>query len=338
MVLALISRLVVLFVGTLYPAYGSYKAIRSKNPREYVNWIMYWICFALFTFCETFSDIFLAFCVPFYYELKIVFLAWLLCPATKGSSILYRNFVHPHLVRHEQEIDDMISMAKENGVTAIYQLGSKGAQYASQLLASTAIRGQQALLQQLQRSYSHGDIRNSMPAILSSPTNGPVGSASISRSDVLNNNDPLMHEVRRREGSQASGRAPRRQIVSEPLPYSDEDDDDDLFMIDEEHMLLQDIQNLAPESDSTIHGDAQRSSALGAGVGTQNNRPPRLPAKKRGYNHVDGYQDFAELLTDDSNDETISIMKGLAKEAESDEEEMEGTDFVHNERLYSGEH
>lgn len=158
MVSALISRLVVLFVGTLYPAYGSYKAIRSKNPREYVNWIMYWICFALFTFFETFSDIFLAFCVPFYYELKIIFLAWLLCPATKGSSILYRNFVHPRLVRHEQDIDDMISTAKENGVTAICQLGSRGAQYASQLLASTAIRGQQVSLTRNNSSSIHNAI------------------------------------------------------------------------------------------------------------------------------------------------------------------------------------
>lgn len=39
---------------------------------------------------------------PFYYEIKIILVLWLLSPATKGSSILYRKFVHPMLSRREQ--------------------------------------------------------------------------------------------------------------------------------------------------------------------------------------------------------------------------------------------
>ena len=39
---------------------------------------------------------------PFYYELKIVFVIWLLSPATKGSSVLYRKFVHPELMKREE--------------------------------------------------------------------------------------------------------------------------------------------------------------------------------------------------------------------------------------------
>lgn len=53
-----ISRLV---LGTLYPAYASYKAVRTKDVREYVKWMMYWIVFAIFTSIETFTDIFVAF-------------------------------------------------------------------------------------------------------------------------------------------------------------------------------------------------------------------------------------------------------------------------------------
>lgn len=39
---------------------------------------------------------------PFYYELKIAFVAWLLSPYTKGSSLLYRKFVHPTLSSKEK--------------------------------------------------------------------------------------------------------------------------------------------------------------------------------------------------------------------------------------------
>lgn len=82
--------------------------------------MMYWIVFALFTCAETFTDVFLSWCVsrqqalrsisivgflyrfPFYYEIKIILVIWLLSPATKGSSILYRKFVHPMLSSREQ--------------------------------------------------------------------------------------------------------------------------------------------------------------------------------------------------------------------------------------------
>jgi len=39
--------------------------------------------------------------IPFYYEIKILFMLWLLSPTTKGSSIIYRKVVHPQLNRRE---------------------------------------------------------------------------------------------------------------------------------------------------------------------------------------------------------------------------------------------
>lgn len=62
--------------------------------------MMYWIVFAFFSCIETFTDIFLAW-FPFYYEVKVIIVLWLLSPATKGSSTLYRKFVHPMLTRRE---------------------------------------------------------------------------------------------------------------------------------------------------------------------------------------------------------------------------------------------
>lgn len=87
--------------GGLYPAYASYKAVRSKNVREYVKWMMYWIVLATFSAIEQMADLCLTW-LPFYYEVKILLILWLLSPATKGSSMLYKKFLHPALARREQ--------------------------------------------------------------------------------------------------------------------------------------------------------------------------------------------------------------------------------------------
>ncbi|XP_075169626.1 uncharacterized protein LOC142241729 isoform X2 [Haematobia irritans] len=143
--------------GTLYPAYASYKAVRTKNVKEYVKWMMYWIVYALFTCTETFTDIFLSW-FPFYYEVKVVIVLWLLSPATKGSSTLYRKFVHPMLTRREQEIDEYLNQAKERGYSAVLQLGSKGVNYATNVIMQTAIKGGGNLVQTIRRSYSLSDL------------------------------------------------------------------------------------------------------------------------------------------------------------------------------------
>ncbi|XP_063708299.1 uncharacterized protein LOC134836938 [Culicoides brevitarsis] len=151
--LALLSRCVILVFGTLYPAYASYKAVRTKDVKEYVKWMMYWIVFAFFTCIETFTDIFLSW-FPFYYEIKVILVIWLLSPATKGSSTLYRKFVHPMLTKREQEIDEYINQAKEKGYTAVLQLGSK----ATTAIMQTAIKGGGGLVQTIRKSYSLSDL------------------------------------------------------------------------------------------------------------------------------------------------------------------------------------
>ncbi|KAJ1347807.1 hypothetical protein KIN20_002971 [Parelaphostrongylus tenuis] len=150
-----LSRIITLTAGTLYPAYKSYKAIRTKDVREYVKWMMYWIVFALYSFVETLADIFISFWFPFYYQLKIVFIFWLLSPWTKGASILYRKWIHPTLCKHEQEIDAMLEQAKSESYNQLVRLGSRSLLCARDIVAEAALRGQAQLVNKLQRSQSN---------------------------------------------------------------------------------------------------------------------------------------------------------------------------------------
>ncbi|XP_036787057.1 receptor expression-enhancing protein 1 isoform X1 [Manis pentadactyla] len=168
MVSWIISRLVVLIFGTLYPAYYSYKAVKSKDIKEYVKWMMYWIIFALFTTAETFTDIFLCW-FPFYYELKIAFVAWLLSPYTKGSSLLYRKFVHPTLSSKEKEIDDCLVQAKDRSYDALVHFGKRGLN-----VAATAAVMAASKVARLFHIVSSLDLREGQVTLLRGVTNSKL--------------------------------------------------------------------------------------------------------------------------------------------------------------------
>ncbi|XP_003381819.1 receptor expression-enhancing protein 4 [Trichinella spiralis] len=158
MLSVLLCRVLTLLCGGLYPAYRSFKALKSKNGREHVKWMMYWIVFAVFLNLETLADIFLGIWLPFYYEMKMWFILWLMLPYTRGSTVLYRKFIHPILERHEKDIEEYLSQAKHQGYTTLVKLGTRGMLYAREVVASVALKGQEHLVNQLRKSYSVGDL------------------------------------------------------------------------------------------------------------------------------------------------------------------------------------
>ncbi|XP_074784510.1 receptor expression-enhancing protein 4 isoform X3 [Athene noctua] len=158
MVSWMLSRAIVLLFGMLYPAYASYKAVKSKNIREYVRWMMYWIVFALFMATETFTDLLISW-FPFYYEIKTAFVLWLLSPYTRGASLLYRKFVHPTLSRKEKEIDTYIIRAKERSYETMVHFGKRGLNLAATAAVQAATKSQGVLAGRL-RSFSMHDLRS----------------------------------------------------------------------------------------------------------------------------------------------------------------------------------
>lgn len=92
---------------------------------------------------------------------------WLLSPATKGSSILYRRFVHPALIRREADIDETLARVTEQGYTAVLHLGTKGVNYATTVLMQTAIKVRPHVDRTLKETYrTHRHSAQGVPKLL----------------------------------------------------------------------------------------------------------------------------------------------------------------------------
>jgi TB2/DP1, HVA22 family len=92
-----------LILTILYPAYRSFKAVRNKNLKEYLKWIIFWIIYAFFTCLELVTDALLMW-FPFYYEMKILFWIYILGPTTRGSMKIYKHCIHSFLISYEEVI------------------------------------------------------------------------------------------------------------------------------------------------------------------------------------------------------------------------------------------
>ncbi|KAF3701216.1 Receptor expression-enhancing protein 1 [Channa argus] len=108
--------------------------------------------------------------LPFYYELKIAFVVWMLSPYTKGSSVLYRKFVHPTLSSKEKDIDDYICQAKDKSYDTLVHFGRKGLNVAATAAVMAATKSQGVLSDRL-RSFSMQDLSS----FQSDPVNASPG-------------------------------------------------------------------------------------------------------------------------------------------------------------------
>lgn len=95
-------------IGFVYPAYASFKTLRSEaNKEDEQQWYTYWALFGCFMLLDMFSeDIWHAF--PIYYLVKTVSLngviefvrfktalLYLALPQTRGATLVYKRFVEP---------------------------------------------------------------------------------------------------------------------------------------------------------------------------------------------------------------------------------------------------
>ncbi|KAL1925195.1 uncharacterized protein VTP21DRAFT_78 [Calcarisporiella thermophila] len=132
----------------LYPAYASYKALRCNDGTVLPPWLMYWSVMGLIGVAETLADLFI-FWFPFYYEMKFLFILWLILPQTQGSVFLYRTVVEPYFTQHEREIDKAIENYQSSIKQRWEELARRGLALLHQIVVDSLAKGQKLLAQQI---------------------------------------------------------------------------------------------------------------------------------------------------------------------------------------------
>ncbi|KAK4256922.1 hypothetical protein QN277_006583 [Acacia crassicarpa] len=86
-------------VTLLYPLYASVIAIESTSKLDDEQWLAYWILYSFLTLAEMVLQPLLEW-MPFWYDVKLVLVAWLVLPQFKGAAFLYERFVRGHIRKY----------------------------------------------------------------------------------------------------------------------------------------------------------------------------------------------------------------------------------------------
>jgi len=98
------------FIGFIFPAYLSFKAVESADTRDDTQWLTYWIVYSYFNIIEFFSD-YILFWIPFYSLIKCCFLLWMV--NFNGASLIYSRFIRPFLMEQEEMIDSVVDQVED---------------------------------------------------------------------------------------------------------------------------------------------------------------------------------------------------------------------------------
>jgi hypothetical protein len=96
-------RLLSILIGILYPSYQTYKSLKYHLYDQYQSLLCYWILFNLFQIFELIFDQILPLILPFYYELKLIFIFWL--TYKNISQLIFSHLILIYLNKYENDID-----------------------------------------------------------------------------------------------------------------------------------------------------------------------------------------------------------------------------------------
>lgn len=122
------GQLVSTLVGSLYPAFESFKALELEQEAELRFWLAYWVVYAVVTFLESLFYYVLIW-IPFYYPMKMCILIWLFMESTRGAGPIYRLIISPFLRKHRVRIDSCLEHAGrefKRGASGLAAAGAGG--------------------------------------------------------------------------------------------------------------------------------------------------------------------------------------------------------------------
>eukprot|EP01018_Ginkgo_biloba_P003700 Gb_24347 [translate_table: standard] len=89
----------------LYPLYASVRAIESPSKLDDEQWLSYWILYSFIALLEMAAAPIFAW-IPFWHQVKMVIITWLVLPQFRGAAFIYERFVGQQLVRYGQSLVD----------------------------------------------------------------------------------------------------------------------------------------------------------------------------------------------------------------------------------------
>ncbi|KAJ7275210.1 TB2/DP1, HVA22 family-domain-containing protein [Mycena haematopus] len=106
MFLSFLSHILSAWFAYLLPVFGTYKALshRPVSEPELERWAQYWAVAGVIIAFQFLGE-FLISWLPFYWEVKTLFLLWLALPQTQGSTFIYQMYLEPFLKKNEVTLD-----------------------------------------------------------------------------------------------------------------------------------------------------------------------------------------------------------------------------------------
>nr|GAT47836.1 predicted protein [Mycena chlorophos] len=111
-----VVHLIAAWFAFLLPVFATFKSLSHPTPTgqaDLARWCKYWCVLGLVVAFEYLGE-FLISWVPFYSEIKIVFLLFLALPQTQGSTYVYDTLLAPWLSQHEAALDADILAIQRN--------------------------------------------------------------------------------------------------------------------------------------------------------------------------------------------------------------------------------
>ncbi|KAH7885935.1 TB2/DP1, HVA22 family-domain-containing protein [Phlebopus sp. FC_14] len=116
MFMSIVSHLLCSWFAFLLPSYSTFKALSrgpSSTSGELESLAMYWAVIGAFVAVEQTVGSLMSW-LPFYWEIRTIFLLYISLPQIQGSTYVYKVYFQPFCIKNEADLDAGIASAQRN--------------------------------------------------------------------------------------------------------------------------------------------------------------------------------------------------------------------------------